>query len=321
MKKIIFIIILFISNNLIFSQEKDSIKLSTDKLLKELSDNACKCIDSILVQNKSREQIVEEISRCINNQTTAYQMGSKLINAANSSLNEKKNVTIEIASDENSNEYKKYFFEIERYLMQNCKTIKEKIISDNKKSFNSVSENDKAIEQYNLGQKYFEKKDYKNALKYYKKAVKIDDNFAFTWDNIGLTYRYLGEYDNAISAYEKSIEINPYGKFPLQNIAIAYSYNKQFDKAVLAYEKLSKLDNENPEVYYGIGLVCYLHTKEFEKSLQNMCNAYNLYVAQKSPYRTDAEKVISLLYTEFQKEGKEDRFNEILKEYNLNPQK
>jgi len=49
-----------------------------------------------------------------------------------------------------------------------------------------------------------------------------------------------------------------------------------------------------------------------------MCKAYKLYVEQKSPYRTDAEKLIQMIYAEMKKNGKEEKFNEILKANNLN---
>ena len=52
-----------------------------------------------------------------------------------------------------------------------------------------------------------------------------------------------------------------------------------------------------------------------------MCKAYNLYVLHKSPYRSDAEKVISMLYHEMAKEGKLDRFEEILKNNGISSSK
>jgi hypothetical protein len=36
-------------------------------------------------------------------------------------------------------------------------------------------------------------------------------------------------------------------------------------------------------------------------------------VEQKSPYRTDAEKMINAIYAEMKKQDKENKFNEILK--------
>ena len=306
----------------IYAQEKDSLKINTENLLNELSDNACKCIDSIKVFKKSQKNISEEVGNCIDKQTTAYQMGVKLI-AISSTYKNKPNsdVTIEITTDENSNEYKKYYYEIERKLVENCNSIKNKLAGENKIDKNSISEDSKAIEFYQKGQLAFEEKKYKEALKNYQKAVEIDKNFAFAWDNIGLCNRYLENYEDAIVAYEKSIKINPKGLMPLQNLAIVYSYKKDYENAILTYERLAKIDDKNPEVFYGIGIVCYQYTKEYEKALNNMCIAYNLYVELKSAYRSDAEKVIGLIFTEFKKENKVDRFYEILKENKLTPEK
>jgi len=49
-----------------------------------------------------------------------------------------------------------------------------------------------------------------------------------------------------------------------------------------------------------------------------MCRAYTYYIAQKSPYRTDAEKIINLIYSDMKKQGKETVFDEILKKNNIN---
>lgn len=316
-KYLIIICLVFLPISKSFSQEKDKSKLSKENFLKEFSDNACKCIDSISVNFKSKEDITSDISYCIDKQVPVYQMSSKIFNSLSDNPLDTKDVTIEIASDENSNEYKKYFFELERDLMTNCKSIKSKIAADNKKDEKSISENKVAIEEYNSGLKSLENKNYKKALTHFKKAVAIDEEFTFAWDNMGLCHRYLENYDEAIKAYEKSLTINPYGLMPLQNLAVAYSYKKDYNKAIATYERMALLDSGNPEVFYGIGQVSYQFTKDYEKSLHNMCKAYNLYVAQKSPYRTDAEKIISLLYQEFKNNGKEARFNEILKENNL----
>ncbi len=48
-----------------------------------------------------------------------------------------------------------------------------------------------------------------------------------------------------------------------------------------------------------------------------MCKAYNLYIKKKSPYRVDAEKIISTIYSEMKKQDKVDKFNEILKVNNI----
>lgn len=293
--------------------------VSKDKLLAELSSTTCKCIDSIKVTNKSRKEIVEEISTCIDKQASAYQLGVKMFSIKDSVFNPagKNEFNISINMDKNSKEYKEYYFEMERYLMTNCASLKSKIAADEKESDKSVSRNPEAMILYTKAIHESDKENYKKAIEYFESALKIDDQFAFAWDNLGLCYRKIGNYDKAIEAYNKSIEIDPTGSMPLQNIAIVYQYKKEYKKAIESYEKLIAIDKNNPEIYYGIGQVYTYSLNDLEKGLDNMCKAYNLYIEQKSPYRTDAEKIINTIYTEMKKAGNEALFLKILKANNI----
>ena len=85
-----------------------------------------------------------------------------------------------------------------------------------------------------------------------------------------------------------------------------------------AYQRLAAIYPDDPETFYGIGRV-YILKNDSEKALDNMCKAYNLYIKINSPYRTDAEKNIQMLYQQMKKDNKEDVFNKILKDNNINP--
>lgn len=320
MKKITVLIIalsIFIEGN---SQEVK--KLGSETLLKELAEKGCKCVDSIPTYNRPANEIAIDISDCINEQIDSYQLGSKLLQI--DTLKEKapekdgkKKVDISLNTNENSEEYKKYYFEMERYMMENCVSVKEKIGATEKQSTKSFSDNKKAIEYYNKGLDESKKENYEKAIEFFEKAVKEDPEFAFAWDNLGVNYRRLNNYDKAIDCYKKSLEIDPKGLMPLQNIAIVYQYKKEYNKAIEAYGKLAEIDKNNPEVYYGIGNVYTTNLQDYEKGLDNMCKAYNLYIYLKSPYRTDAEKMIKIIYVEMKKQGKEEKFNQILKDNNI----
>ena len=229
----------------------------------------------------------------------------------------KKNINISINVNTDSNEYKEYYYEIERYLINNCKAIRDKIAANDKPNEKSLAKNDESRKYYNSGLEEAKIEHYEKAIENFKKAVVFDPEFAFAYDNIGICYRKLNKYDEAIDAYEKSIKIDPNGITPLQNIAVAYQYKNEYKKAVKAYEKLAELDKSNPEVYYGIGQIYAQNLFDYEKALENLCEAYTLYVAQKSPYRTDAETLIQIVYKEMKKQGKEALFNEILKKHNI----
>ena len=293
----------------------------TNTLLKEVAENGCKCIDSIVTSNKTKEEITKQINACIDAQTGAYQVGSKLmgidLSKEVSTKNKKKSVDININMDKDSKEYKSYYYEIERYLMNNCPTLKKTIAACDIAKDKSVSKNPEALEFYSKGQEEYKKENYKEAISYYQQALKIDSVFAFAWDNIGICNRKLNNYEQAIYAYKKSLELDPNGYMPLQNIAVAYKFNKEYDKAISAYKRLAELDKNDPEVFYGIGETYSLYLNDYEKGLENMCKAYNLYVEQKSPYRSDAESIINTIYGEMKKQNKVTRFNEILEQNHI----
>jgi len=301
---------------------QESKYLGSETLLKELAENGCKCVDSVVTYNRPKNEIAMDISECIDKQTGAYQMGSKLmgidvLKEKTEVKDGKKQINISFNTNENSEEYKKYYYELERYMMSNCASLKEKIASNEKQTAKSFSDNKKAIEYYNKGMDEVKKENSEKAIVYFEKAVKEDPEFAFAWDNLGLNYRRLNNYDKAIECYKKSLELDPNGLMPLQNIAIVFQFKKDYNKAIEAYGKLAEIDKNNPEIYYGIGNVYVTNLKEYEKGLDYMCKAYNMYVYLKSPYRTDAEKLISIIYVEMKKQGKEEKFNQILKDNNI----
>lgn len=316
-KLIVFISLLCFSiGNAQDKKEDKSITLNKEKILKELSESTCQCIDSIPLDNP-KDSITKRINRCIDDKAVAYQLAVKLSEIKDLEKNAtevdgKKQINIDFVLNKNSEDYKKAYYELESYLMENCKAIKLRIASNNKESEKSFSKNPEALKYYNLGIAESNKDNFAKALEFFKKAVVFDSQFAFAYDNIGVCYRNLNEYDKAIDAYEKSLEIDPNGLLPLQNLPVAYIYKKNYNKAVKCYERLAKVDKNNPEVFYGIGQVYIFYLNDLEKGLDNACLAYNIYVEQKSPYRSDAEKMIQYAYDELKKQGKEKVFEEIL---------
>lgn len=317
MKKILIIFLLSFG---VFYQAQnkelnDSIKITIEKIKKELADNSCKCIDSVKdeIINKKRKENIEGVNNCIKEYTGAYLLGKKL-----ASIDKTKDSKININLDEKSNEYNDAKRELEDYLMGNCPSLKFVLSSNDRENENSYSQNDKAREYYSKGLKESNANNFQKAIEYYSLAVKEDENFPFAWDNLGYSYRQTGNYDEAIKAYKKSISLDPNHAFPIQNLAVAYVYKKEYQKAIDTYELLKKLDENNPEIYYGIGQIYFQHLKDYEKSLDYMCKAFNLYMKINSPYRSDAETIIKYNYVEMKKLGKEDKFFEILKANNIN---
>jgi tetratricopeptide (TPR) repeat protein len=275
---------------------------------------SCNCIDSVDKAEKDKKKKIDAFATCIDDQVVVYQMTSQLFKPKKDS--EKPNV-MSIAVDKESDVYKSHYFQIERWLMDSCNTLKQAISSNDEEREKSYSDNPDAMKAYNDGIEFLKKDKYAECIPYFEKAVSIDPEFAFAWDNLGICYRRTGKFDKAEAAYKASLKVDPQGKTALQNLAVVYQMQKRDDDAIAMYKEIVKYYPDDPEVYYGIGMVYYSNKKDWENALDNMCKAYNIYVAQKSPYRSDAEQVINLIFKEMKKENKEDKFNKILKDNNI----
>lgn len=305
-----------------FAQDEKSkeVKLSDLNIdfKKSTGDGICKCIDSIQTGSKSRDSINAEIKACIDDKVMAYQMIVKLSDAQKQAEKSgEKSTNVEINTNTNSETYKKYYYELQEYLMDHCPALKTKLAINDRLSEYSLSRNEEAMKFYRKGLEETQKGDFQAAIINYEKAVVFDPKFAFAYDNMGICYRRLNKYNEAIEAYEKSLKIDPNGTMPLQNIAIAYGYKGEFKKAIKAYERLSKITPNNPEVFYGIGLIYHSNLNDQEKALDNMCQALVLYSEQNSAYRTDAERVISMIYKAMKEANQLELFNSILKKHKI----
>lgn len=327
MKKIFFVLLpLFALTQFTYAQKDtltgeaeqqilSAIKIDTLKILSELSAGACKCIDSIGLTDKTSKEIAADIFTCVDKEVTAYQLAIKLYQ---SMKGDAKNKNIILNTNKNSQEYQRYYFEMERWLKDSCTSLNKAVKSDNKESEFSNSKDEKALKFYDKGINEFSTENFKDALPWFEKAVKQDEKFAFAWDNIGVCRRKLGDLDGALEAYTKSLQLDPKGKLPLQNIPVVYEYKKDYDKALEAYKNLYKIYPDDPEAYYGAGRM-YELKGDVEKALDNMCKAYNAYVEINSPYRVDAENNISIYFKKMKAAGNEELFYKILKENKLNP--
>ena len=320
MNKFYILIISLISASNVIAQEKKS---DFDKFKANAVKNSCECFHKI-EQNQlyNRKELYDKIKSCIDEEVLAFQMIDKLsaipIETNEKKKKDKKEIKINIDTNEKSGEYLKYYRAIESDLFDNCDNFRDIIASSEIGLENEIpSENRKALDYYSEGLKAVKESNWKSAAEFFANAVKEDPKFYYAWDNLGVNLRRLERYDEAIEAYQKSLQINPYGAMPLQNIAVAYIHQKNYTAAIEAYEKFADIYPNNPETFYCLGHLYIVDLKEYEKGLDYMCKAYNKYIENNSPYRSDAETVISVAYQAMKKNNQEEKFMEILKKNNI----
>ena len=118
---------------------------------------------------------------------------------------------------------------------------------------------DKAIEQYkrvttdilygtpqypllNLGNAYYEKKDYPLSEKYFLEALDIQNDFPAALYGLGKTYMAMGRVTEAITRIEKAAQLAPDIARVHFELGKAYAMNRQYKKAYDAYQSVVKLD-------------------------------------------------------------------------------
>jgi len=205
-------------------------------------------------------------------------------------------------------EIKFFYKSLQKELVENCEAVKRVTFVDDEEKLNSYSYNEKAANFYNKGQTVYQQGKFKEAIRYYKKAVAIDKEFVFAWDNLGRAYRELNQFDKAIEAYKASLKVDSLNRTALMNMAVAYNYKKDFEHAIEYYELIKLYYPNDPESPYGLSLI-YMQQEKWDKSLLSAIEAYKLYGLSKSPYQADAERIISHLYAEFKKRDRIEYFN------------
>lgn len=316
---VVLLIVLGITTNLAIAQDaKDK------KLVKKLAKEACGCTEKINA-NLGKEEVLEKVNECITVAIMKEQMSSltkemkdleRLLKDAKLTVKEGDTTVVVDKKVDKTIYANKNFREIQDYMMEKCSGMKTLIKSDDMLSEKSLSANPKAMKLYSEAHDYFDKKKFEKAVETYKKALALDPEFAFAWDNLGLTYRHMGNYDEAIKCYRKSLEIDPYGTMPLQNIATAYEFKKEYALAAEAYEKLINIDSANPEGYYGAARAFYF-AGDYEKGCDNIFKAYKIYSETKSPYLKDAESVLGAFYQDLKEKGKLQILEDAAKKNNI----
>jgi tetratricopeptide (TPR) repeat protein len=73
---------------------------------------------------------------------------------------------------------------------------------------------------YNMGNAYFEMKDYGMAIERYKKSIEIKPGYENAWFNLGVAYYTVKDYKDALEAFEGVIRVNPARRDVEANVAL-----------------------------------------------------------------------------------------------------
>ncbi len=142
---------------------------------------------------------------------------------------------------------------------------------------------------FNNGKEAWENNKFKDAKKYFEKAIELNPNYASAYNNLGvlLSNYYFKGYETSKKYFEKAIELNPIDASAYNNLGILLSNNyfRKYEASKKYFEKAIELNPIDANAYNNLGALLNDYFKEyeaskkyFEKAIElnpNYANAYN----------------------------------------------
>jgi len=98
-----------------------------------------------------------------------------------------------------------------------------------------------------LGNAYFNKRSWSNAVRLYDRALKIDPRNADVHANMGTAYRYLGRPDKALAEYRLALNSDPGNADARYNMGAIYAFDmNRRDLAIPIWEDLLQREPNYP---------------------------------------------------------------------------
>ncbi len=202
------------------------------------------------------------------------------------------------SATENSNQSEKDF---------NQEIEKIKVEAEKRQKSNEAT----AWDYFAQANQYQDLNDYDNAIKSYNKAIKLQTDVPYFYNNRGIAYGKLKKYGKALSDYNKTIELNPNYENAYNNRGIVYDKLKKYEEAIADYNKAIKLNPDYEIVYYNRGNV-YVKLGRYEEALSN----YNK-VIELNPNNESAYYNCGIIYNKLKKY--EEAMSNLNKTIELNP--
>lgn len=107
-----------------------------------------------------------------------------------------------------------------------------------------------AQEFVHLGNVSGRQEKYKEAVRYYTKAIKADPNYANAYYNRGYVYIEMRKYKLAVTDLDRSIEIDPDYAPAYHLRGVAFYLKKMYGQAIANYNEAIQLEPQKYKILY-----------------------------------------------------------------------
>ena len=106
---------------------------------------------------------------------------------------------------------------------------------------------------YNLGAVYSESGKYEEAIKPYKRAIRINPDYSEAHYNLGFAYVKSGMYQEAIESFKQATGLDPDDAIVHYNLGLAYYESGKYEEAIKPYKRAIRIDPDFAIAHYNLG--------------------------------------------------------------------
>ena len=126
-----------------------------------------------------------------------------------------------------------------------------------------------------IGLSHYESERDHDAIQFYERALEIDPQYAYAYNNKGLSLSRLGRYEEAIAELDKALEIDPNALKAYYNKGLALSHLERYEEAIAEFDKALGIDANALNIYYNKGLALS-HLERYEEAIAELDKALEL---------------------------------------------
>jgi len=168
--------------------------------------------------------------------------------------------------------------------------------------------------KFRLGQAYYRKKVYIDAIKYLEEVIKSNPKHLEARELLGIMYHNRNDSVKAIENLKNVVKYDPQNFNAFYLLGLNYFKEKQYDKMIDSYKKAIEINADFPDAHYNLGMAYYYSNmyedaiKEFEISkklnpsdsstfsilAQTKTTAYEYHLSKGTTYYTSEDYIKAL---------------------------
>ncbi|MDD2697334.1 MAG: tetratricopeptide repeat protein [Arcobacteraceae bacterium] len=120
---------------------------------------------------------------------------------------------------------------------------------------------------FNLGVVYLHLEEFYNAIENFKKALSLDKDYVSAYSNLAICYKKIKEYHKTINCLFKALQLSKTPDVDIYyNLGNTLSSIEEYSKAISYFDKVIEIDPTYYKAYHAKGLV-FNHLTDYKKAL------------------------------------------------------